>query len=70
MFEYVSCANYFGEFVEWCGFALATWSPAAVIFAVWTAANLAPRARQHHRWYQGKFKDYPCDRAAFVPLLF
>ena len=26
MFEYVSGANFFGEIVEWTGFAIATWS--------------------------------------------
>lgn len=26
MFEYVSCANFFGEIVEWVGFAMASWS--------------------------------------------
>lgn len=25
-FRWVSSANYFGEFIEWCGFALLTWS--------------------------------------------
>ena len=50
-FEYVSCANYFGETVEWCGYALASGGALpAVAFAFFTFANLAPRAHQHHRW--------------------
>lgn len=69
MFEYVTAANYFGELVEWCGFALATQSPAAVIFALWTAANLGPRARQHHAWYKANFKEYPKQRKAIIPFL-
>lgn len=47
MFNYVVSANYFGEFLEWVGFALLSWSWAAVVFAVWTFANLAPRANRH-----------------------
>lgn len=42
-FTYVSCANYFGEIVEWCGWAIASWSIPAAAFAVFTFANLAPR---------------------------
>jgi 3-oxo-5-alpha-steroid 4-dehydrogenase 1 len=48
LFRLVSCPNYFGEMVEWTGFAIATWSPGALLFALWTAANLVPRAI-HHR---------------------
>lgn len=44
-YKYVTSANYFGEFVEWVGYAVLTWSPAGVLFAVWTFANLAPRSK-------------------------
>ena len=44
LFRLVSCPNYFGEIVDWSGFALATWSPGGLLFALWTAANLVPRA--------------------------
>lgn len=57
MFRYVSCANYFGEFTEWLGFALLTMSPGAFAFAVWTFANLAPRAKAVHRRYCKEFGD-------------
>lgn len=70
LFQFVSCPNYLGEIVEWTGFALATWSPGGLLFAVWTAANLVPRAFHHHRWYREKFPDYPTSRRAVVPLLF
>jgi 3-oxo-5-alpha-steroid 4-dehydrogenase 1 len=69
LFRYVSCANYFGEIVEWFGWALATWSLAGLGFAVWTVANLAPRARSHHLWYRRTFPDYPPERKALVPFL-
>jgi len=70
LYRFVSAPNYFGELVEWSGFALAAWSPAALVFVVWTAANLAPRAWANHRWYRRTFADYPTGRRALVPFLF
>ena len=55
MFRYVSSANYFGEFMEWCGFALLTWSPAGAVFALWTFANLGPRANSIYHKYENEF---------------
>jgi 3-oxo-5-alpha-steroid 4-dehydrogenase 1 len=69
LFEWVSCPNYVGEIVEWCGFAAATWSPSALVFALWTAANLLPRAMANHRWYQARFPDYPAARRAVIPFV-
>jgi protein-S-isoprenylcysteine O-methyltransferase Ste14 len=69
LFRFVSCPNYLGEIVEWSGFALATWSPGGLLFALWTAANLVPRALHHHRWYREKFPDYPPARRAVVPFV-
>jgi protein-S-isoprenylcysteine O-methyltransferase Ste14 len=68
-FRWVSCPNYLGEIVEWLGWALATWSLAGLSFAVYTIANLGPRARQNHRWYLDIFPDYPPRRRAIVPYL-
>jgi hypothetical protein len=65
----VASPNYLGELVEWIGFALLTWSPAAAVFAVWTAANLVPRALAHLRWYRRTFPEYPPHRRAIVPYL-
>ena len=67
--SWVSCPNYLGEIVEWAGWALATWSLAGLAFAVWTAANLLPRALAHHRWYRDRFPDYPARRRAIIPFL-
>lgn len=67
LFRWVSCPNYLGEIVEWAGWALATWTLAGLSFALWTAANLAPRALAHHRWYQEHFPDYPPERKALLP---
>lgn len=69
IFRWVSCPNYLGEIFEWAGLAVLTWSPAALAFAVFTTANLAPRALAHHRWYQAKFPDYPPERKALLPGL-
>jgi steroid 5-alpha reductase family enzyme len=69
LFEWVSCPNYLGEIIEWFGWALATWSWAGLAFAVYTVANLAPRAPAHHSWYRERFPDYPSRRRALVPGL-
>ena len=68
-YRYVSCPNYLGEILEWTGWALATWSLAGLTFAVWTFANLVPRALTHHKWYQDKFPDYPTERRAVFPYV-
>lgn len=67
LFKYVSCPNHLGEMVEWIGFALMTYSIAGLSFAIWTAANLIPRALAHHKWYNQNFSDYPKDRKAVIP---
>ena len=69
LYRWVSCPNYLGEIIEWTGWAVMTWSLPGLAFAVWTAANLAPRARTHHRWYREQFADYPPERKALVPGL-
>jgi len=68
-FRLVSCGNYFGELIEWIGWAFLTWSLAGLTFTIWTAANLVPRALAHHRWYQKKFPDYPEKRKAIIPYI-
>ncbi len=67
LFEYVSCPNHFGEMLEWLGYALMSFSLPALAFALWTMANLIPRALAHHRWYLQHFDDYPAGRKAFLP---
>ena len=69
LYRWISCPNYFGELIEWCGWAILTWSIAGLVFAVWTAANLVPRAFSNHRWYCEQFPDYPANRKAVLPLL-
>ena len=69
LYRYISCPNYFGEIVEWTGWATATWSWPGLAFALWTFANLAPRAHAHHKWYHENFRDYPSERKALIPGL-
>ncbi len=62
--------NYLGEIIEWTGWALATWSIAGLAFALFTVANLAPRAVANLRWYRETFGDYPKHRKALIPGIF
>lgn len=69
LYRWITSPNYLGEILEWCGWALMTWSLAGVAFAVYTAANLVPRALSNHAWYRERFADYPAERRAIVPLV-
>ncbi|MFC2067785.1 DUF1295 domain-containing protein [Chloroflexota bacterium] len=69
LYHWISCPNYLGEIFIWIGWTIATWSPVAAAFSLWTIANLAPRARSHHRWYQNYFDNYPNERRALVPWI-
>ncbi len=57
MFNYVTSANYFGEVIEWLGFAILTWSISGFVFFLWTFANLVPRARAIYRRYNINFAE-------------
>ena len=57
MYRYVTSANYFGEIVEWTGFAILTWSFAGLVFLIWTCANLVPRANSIYHKYEKEFAD-------------
>ncbi|XP_074550892.1 3-oxo-5-alpha-steroid 4-dehydrogenase 2-like [Halichoeres trimaculatus] len=70
MFEFVSGANYFGEILEWTGFAVAAWSLPSFAFAFFTACSIGPRAYHHHRDYMQRFEDYPRSRKAVLPFVF
>jgi len=70
LYRWITCPNYFGELIEWLGWAIATWSLPGLAFFVYTLANLAPRAMQNHRWCREKFEDYPTERKALVPFVF
>jgi 3-oxo-5-alpha-steroid 4-dehydrogenase 1 len=67
---WVASPNYFGEIVQWLGFALFVQNLAGWSFLLWTVANLLPRALVNHQWYKETFSDYPKERKALVPLVF
>jgi 3-oxo-5-alpha-steroid 4-dehydrogenase 1 len=69
LFNYISSPHYFGEIIEWAGWALLTWSLPGLAFSVFTFANLFPRAVSSHRWYKNHFTDYPAARKAIIPFV-
>lgn len=70
MYDYVTSANYFGEIVQWGGFALLTFSLPGLLFFVWTAANLVPRADAIHRRYREEFGAQVGRRKRVFPFLY
>lgn len=71
LFDYVSCPNYFGEIIEWMGYALFCSTLSAYIFAFSTFCNLFPRAIDYHKWYVSKFQnEYPKNRKVIFPFIF
>ncbi len=69
LYRWVSSPNYLGEILAWIGWAMAAWSLAGLAFAVFTVANLLPRALTNHRWYIREFPDYPKSRRALIPFV-
>jgi 3-oxo-5-alpha-steroid 4-dehydrogenase 1 len=55
LFRWITSANYFGELIEWLGFAILTWSLSGFAFFIWTFANLVPRAAAIYKHYQAEF---------------
>ena len=72
MFRYVSSANYFGELVEWTGFAIASWSWAGAVFVLWTFANLAPRSASLYKRYEKEFGEEftSLKRKRIIPFIY
>ena len=70
LYKYITCPNYFGEIIQWTGFAIITWSFPAFLFVLWTMANLIPRAKAYNNWYQLRFKgEYPNNKKAIIPYI-
>ena len=67
LFRWIGCPHYLGEIGIWCGWALLTWCLPALVFALWTIANLAPRAWSHHRHARATIPGYPRARKALLP---
>ncbi|KIM63978.1 hypothetical protein SCLCIDRAFT_1213794 [Scleroderma citrinum Foug A] len=83
LYEYISYPNYFCEWLEWLGFALAAAPlPPVMSFSAFVQSAQAPwvfvfsevllmlpRAYRGHQWYLGKFSDYPKERKAVLPFI-
>ncbi|CAG7854848.1 Uncharacterized protein C9.08c [Serendipita indica DSM 11827] len=74
LYNYISYPNYFSEWVEFAGFALAAsprWEYTPPwMFLVAEMLVMAPRAHRGHQWYHTKFPDYPTERRAVIPFVF
>lgn len=68
MYRYVTSANYFGEIVEWAGWAILTCSLSGLVFLWWTIANLVPRANAIWCRYREEFGDAVGERETSVPF--
>ena len=71
LFDYVTSANYFGELLEWTGFAILLSNPAAWMFVWWTAANLVPRAHAINKKYRAEFgNEQVGKRKRVIPFIY
>lgn len=71
LYRLVTSGNYFGELLEWTGFAVLTQSEAAAVFAAWTFANLAPRAHAIRERYIKEFgKAAVGNRKRLIPYIY
>jgi 3-oxo-5-alpha-steroid 4-dehydrogenase 1 len=71
LFDYVTSANYFGELLEWTGFAILLCNPAAWMFVWWTAANLVPRAHAINKKYRAEFgNEQAGKRKRVIPFIY
>ena len=70
LFDVICCPNYFGEMLEWFGWALGTWSLAGMVWFLFSSATFIPRAMHNHEWYMKKFPDYPKNQKALIPFLY
>lgn len=70
LFDKVTSPNYLGEVIEWCGWAVLTWSSVGIAIALCAAAHLIPRAYSHRMWYRRKSTDFPSQRKAIIPKVF
>lgn len=83
LYRFISYPNYFCEWAEWLGFALAAAPAPSVTSVAAFAASVAPpwvfflneiwlmlpRAYKGHQWYHSRFPDYPKERKVVVPFV-
>ncbi|KAI0090759.1 3-oxo-5-alpha-steroid 4-dehydrogenase-domain-containing protein [Irpex rosettiformis] len=79
LYRFISYPNYFCEWLEWFGFALAA-APIPSLFHIssyqppWVfllteVVTMFPRAYRGHQWYHRRFPDYPKERKAVIPFV-
>lgn len=66
----ITCPNYFGEGLQWFGWAVMTWSLAGIVLWLVSEATFLPRSRQNHKWLRNQFLDYPSIRKGLIPFIF
>ncbi|KAF9237368.1 3-oxo-5-alpha-steroid 4-dehydrogenase-domain-containing protein [Melanogaster broomeanus] len=83
LYRYISYPNYFCEWAEWFGYALAAapippmTSLAGItrvvqppwVFFLCEIFVMLPRAYKGHQWYHDNFADYPKERRAVIPFV-
>ncbi|MCC8088476.1 MAG: DUF1295 domain-containing protein [Rikenellaceae bacterium] len=70
LYKYVTSANYFGEIIEWTGFAVLTWSLSGFVFVIWCFANLVPRANSIYKKYKQEFGEGVGGRKRIFPFIY
>lgn len=84
LYRYISYPNYFCEWSEWFGYALAAAPFPALMPLTETLRTVHPpwlflwsevllmiaRAYKGHQWYHKNFPEYPKERKAVVPFIF
>ncbi|KAG2347478.1 hypothetical protein BDR05DRAFT_905342 [Suillus weaverae] len=84
LYRYISYPNYFCEWSEWFGYALAAAPLPALMPLTETMRTVHPpwlflwaevllmiaRAYKGHQWYHKNFPEYPKERKAVVPFIF
>lgn len=70
LYNAISCPNYFGEGLQWLGWAVMTWSLAGFVWWLYMESVFIPRARHNHHWYRNQFLNYPNHRRALVPFIY
>jgi steroid 5-alpha reductase family enzyme len=62
--------NYLGEFIEWLGWAIMTFSTAGFVFFFLDSSLIYyQELLLTTKWYKDNFEDYPKDRKAVIPKL-
>lgn len=69
-YRWVTSANYFGEVMEWLGWAVLTCSLSGLVFFGWTVANLVPRADAIWHRYREEFGEAVEGRKRIFPFLY